>query len=468
MPIQFRPARILALLMSFTSMMAVSATQANAQIFDSSFSGDGQNQVHVGGVDSFCDMDVHSDGSVFLLGSTVAGSDMNLVIAKLDSSGELDAGFGGFGPMPDGVVVTDIFADDVPGAIKVLDDGKILVACSTTQGPMLLRYEDSGHLDITFGPDSNGKSLVDAPFHELPGPLLIGHDTVPFEMEIVENDKILIATNHGLVRCNSDGTRDMTYADDGMARPDGVLGVEFESVAMCNDGGRTYVLGNTFHTEHPVHIVAYNADGSHDVTSGDQAVIRPPSDILEQGDAITAHDDVLTVAGGHQIIRIHRSGILDGNFSIDGVVETVEGATVTGVTLMPYGRVAATVDLPSAIGRDFAVVRFLPGGQLDPSFAHSTFGAPTDGWFIADYGISAIAKQVFSYANSKLLVVGQSRHVALGEEPGPGQDILAVRLNPTVEGPPTGGGNGAFDGDQDLRNPSWPNRGSVMGQFITR
>ncbi|MEM6692188.1 MAG: delta-60 repeat domain-containing protein, partial [Planctomycetota bacterium] len=139
----------------------------DAQMHDNSFGTGGVSKLNVndGGLDQLVDMTVASDGSIYVLGYTFAGSNQNIVVARYQTNGQLDATFGGFGPMMPGTVVVDIYGKDIPGAIRVLDDGKILVGCYVQdRGVTLLRLEELGHNDVTFGADHSGVVHIETPF----------------------------------------------------------------------------------------------------------------------------------------------------------------------------------------------------------------------------------------------------------------------------------------------------------------
>jgi uncharacterized delta-60 repeat protein len=95
---------------------------------------------------------VQADGKVvvtgFVLSNTPPTPDFDFVVFRLKTDGTLDSGFGNLG-----VVVTDFAAiDDIPMAVRIQADGKIVVA--GTSGPgnySMARYTTTGTLDATFG-----------------------------------------------------------------------------------------------------------------------------------------------------------------------------------------------------------------------------------------------------------------------------------------------------------------------------
>ena len=445
---------------------------AKAQLIDNTFGVAGTAKVDLAKYDPFTTMTVAPDGSIFLLSKVHPGGTANIAISKLTPDGVLDPTFGGFGPLTPGTMVHDIWGDDWSFDLKVLDDGKLLVLCtSQMHASVLLRLETDGLLDVTFG--NLGVCQVDAPFGEIGGPTAIAH---PVNIHL-HNDKILVVHHNGVVRLNEDGARDMPYGTNGMVRFDTAVGTEMTAVKSDMDGARLVIFGEAWEphedglaTMRP-RLLALNEDGDNDPAFGVNGQIQEPVSHLTKVSALEAHNGILTIAGGDILMQIDSTGMLRGNFSINGVTDVFEDGEVTDIELMTYGRIAVSVKMPPIMGNAFSVARFLPDGTLDPTFAHSTFGPPVDGWMSATYGHAAFAKKLFAYANGKLLVGGEFRFNVQGEA---GQDMIVMRLNATSEGTPEGnpdgvGGIGGIKAQQrTTHSPINPNTGKNVAGKVSR
>ncbi len=121
---------------------------------DTSFDDDGILLIDIGGQDTGRDASFTSDGSLVIAGTTTLTStescddcsaveSSDIVVLKLNASGELASTFGN-----SGIVTTDLETTDDVSALAIQDDGKILVA-----GSSLVRYKTTGTLDTSFSSD---------------------------------------------------------------------------------------------------------------------------------------------------------------------------------------------------------------------------------------------------------------------------------------------------------------------------
>ena len=104
------------------------------------------------------DVEVQADGKYIVLTSANradSGQDLDFVLTRYNPDGSLDTTFG-----TDGVVVTAVNTNnEAPKVLKILDDGKILVAGgyvpegTGTIDSIVMRYDSNGVLDTTFSGD---------------------------------------------------------------------------------------------------------------------------------------------------------------------------------------------------------------------------------------------------------------------------------------------------------------------------
>jgi uncharacterized delta-60 repeat protein len=119
---------------------------------DSSFGSGGKVTTAIGGGDDYgLSVAVQSDGKIVVTGMSQNGSDWDFALARYDTNGVLDSGFGSGGK-----VITGIGGSDDHGrAVTMQSDGKIVVVGASFNGSnddfALARYNTNGALDSGFG-----------------------------------------------------------------------------------------------------------------------------------------------------------------------------------------------------------------------------------------------------------------------------------------------------------------------------
>ena len=212
-----------------------------------------------------------------------------------------------------------------------------------------------GSLDPTFGGD--GRVVTD-----------LGAEEGAVAVAVLADGKILVATPHALVRYDSFGALDATFAGDG------ILAFPFSQFVAADmaiaPGGEIVVVGRT--TENP---------------DTDLAVARFSDDVTP--DATFGEDGLAT-------------------FDLDGNNEEA-----SGVAIQPDGRIVVVgkTDVNHELG-DGIVLRFTSEGALDSSFAGF-------GWRGAfPYGVPDDATAVSLQANGKIVVAGDTYTEATCCSPG--------------------------------------------------
>ena len=167
---------------------------------------------------------------------------------------------------------------------------------------------------------------------------------------------------------------------------------------------------------------SYGAGGSADVLGNVDFVdvaVQPDGKAVAVG---TARDPA--TPSRFLVARLRTDGSLDGTFGAGGLVTTTFGARQAAgawaVAIQPDGRivVAGEASLGNAM---VAVARYLPNGDLDPSFHH-------DGKVLTDVSVGTDqARAVALSPRGKIVVAGRGGHP--GEE-NPSGDLLAVRYHP--------------------------------------
>lgn len=194
--------------------------------------------------------------------------------------GELDPTFG-----VGGKVITDFFGNsDQVNGIAIQGDGKIVAVGyarrnPTTTGFGIARYNHDGTLDSSFG--TSGKVTPDVPG--------ILDSFVPIAVALQSNGKIVVAgesanffngrSQFALARFNADGSPDVSFGQQGLViTVMSGLGDCAYAVAIQPDG-KIVAAGNLFDFYHASVIpycamVRYNTDGSLDSTFGSAGKVR--------------------------------------------------------------------------------------------------------------------------------------------------------------------------------------------------
>lgn len=185
-----------------------------------------------------------ASGKLVIAGSSFNGTDEDIAVARLDSDGALDAGFGN-----GGVVTAPLGpANDIASAVVIQPDGKVVVAGGTFNGVdydiALVRCEADGTLDTSFGTGGAARngigsegatSLLLQPDGKL---VAVGNLTLGAEVEWI------------LARFLPDGTPDATFGLGGLVTTEIRLSPDFADAAVLQPDGNVVVAGQSQRAQH--------------------------------------------------------------------------------------------------------------------------------------------------------------------------------------------------------------------------
>ncbi|GGK66403.1 tandem-95 repeat protein [Amphritea balenae] len=295
---------------------------------DSSFDGDGIVITDVTAGDDFARAAVlQADGKILLAGQS--GNDGSLVRYNID--GSLDTSFSGDGILQSGLAGVDLFE-----TVALQTDGKILAGGSIESGAdtvfLLLRYNADGTLDNTFG--TAGQVTTGFGSGQETGyDIAIQPDgKIVFVGTAVGAD----AGDIGVARYNSDGSLDSSFGGDGTVAVDIGSSLNEGNAVALQDDGRIVVAGmTTGATNNEALVVRLNTDGTldnsfassgiytQDVGTGDAAlndlVIRDNGNILAVGKAKDGiYNDQL-------VINLTGDGVVNTQFDPVSTVNSLDG-----------------------------------------------------------------------------------------------------------------------------------------------
>jgi uncharacterized delta-60 repeat protein len=167
---------------------------------------------------------IQADGKILVAGAGGAGNDF--ILARYNSDGTLDGGFGSGGS-----IATDFGGFDGANAVALQSDGKIVAAGIGTERFALARYSADGSLDQSFG--VGGKTTVQ----------FFGENIESANaLAIQRNGKIVAAgrafsdfdPSYAIARFNTDGTLDASFGSGGKVTTD--FGNPSDVGVLCPSG----------------------------------------------------------------------------------------------------------------------------------------------------------------------------------------------------------------------------------------
>src|SRR6188768_523768 len=185
-------------------------------------------------------------------------------------------------------------------------------------------------------------------------------------------------------------------------------------------------------------VTVYGPPGSVDTSFQGGKVMVPVGGTDAYAYAMAAQSDgkVLVAGTSHDhrgdftVLRLTRDGALDTSFGSGGVVTTEVGEDsdiARAIAVDDTGRIVVAGTASGATGLDFAVVRYLPDGKLDPSFG-------SKGKTIVSFGDDAdTAYAVALQSDGKIVVGGDSSRGSSQS----GLDFALLRLD--ADGQPDAG-----------------------------
>lgn len=369
---------------------AITFTNAQAGVLDSTFSADGKQTTAIGsGSDFVYASAIQADGKIVLGGaSVISGGNQGFALARYNTNGSLDNTFG-----TGGTVVTNFYNyDDQANAIVIQPDGKIIAAgyanpssVNTLKDFALVRYKTDGTLDSTFG--TNGKVLTNFP---------VGYDDIIYAVTLQSDGKIVVAGNSdeinfgydqiALARYKPNGSLDSTFGTNGLVTLPTGNGDKANAIAVQPDG-KILVAGEYYNAE--LALIRFDTTGALDNTFGTGGIahnnvgnaidIGYDIEILGNGKILVAA--TVDNAGGYYkfgLVRYTDTGVLDGSFGTGGsVITDFFGLDdqCRAMAVQSDGKIVLVGFCGNGTNKDFALARYTANGVADSTFG--TFGKVT-------------------------------------------------------------------------------------------
>lgn len=348
------------------------------------------------------------DEKIIVAGFSSNGTDLDFALARYNTTGNLDAGFG-----TDGIQTTPIGnSGEAALDCAIQPDGKIVAVGTTSAGTSdfgLARYQPNGALDNSFGND--GKLFTDFDFKE----------DFAVAVAIQPDGKLVVGGRSGqgsifdfsLARYLPDGALDTNFGADGRV---------LTSFGAASDMGRALVLQpdnkiilagyTTSGNQADFALARYLPNGNPDNTFGTAGMVT--TSIGTGADfayALALQPDGKIILGGSTsvgtdknfaLVRYLPSGAPDPGFGNGGVlVQSLSAGQdeINSIALQPDGKIVAAGVTFKGIGQDFALTRYLPDGTPDAGFGNN-------GIVITDFGGTDVARAVALHADGRIVAGG--------------------------------------------------------------
>jgi len=298
------------------------------------------------------------------------------LLARFKRKGAIDVSFG-----TNGVSITDFDDESNAFAINVLDDGRFLVAGSTSRGWSIGRFDAQGHVDSTYGIGGFQHSELAGRF-TTPVDMFVSSEgsatATGFDASFNEND--FLATRYA-----ADGAPDTTFGIDGVLTSnftlcDGSQDSRYWSsrITYCSDG-KLLIGGSADGTCNGLHTVAlalarYLPSGVPDPDFGSSGLAWTP--VLVGGIVGIAEErDGKILAGAStygnftpgefNLVRFDANGALDETFGTSGFATNGFGSEIAApvkLLVQSDGKVL----LVGRVGDGVGIIRYLTNAVSSP------------------------------------------------------------------------------------------------------
>lgn len=342
-------------------------------------------------------------GKVYAAGmGTLSNPDLyGMAVTRLNADGTPDASFGSTGKQ---LIFYQGSGTDVTSranGLIVLADGSVIVAGSVTSFGAVMKLNNAGLLDTSFGTGGSSIMTFQASFNAITA---------------LGDGSFLVAGASGgnfiVAKFTSNGALDTTFGTGGFTKTAFVNSDVAACIAVQTDG--KIVVGGR--TSSDSALARYNSNGSLDTSFGtggkvllnivtgnpdqiNEVQIQPDNKIIAMG-----HGVPLTVGGErHILLRFNTNGTLDSTFGNGGIAGTHFGNSqefLYGGKLLPNGKIIVT----GFVGRNGVVARYNADGSPDRTFMCNGFG-----WVYFDTATTfGNLYDIAIQADGKMLVAGQS------------------------------------------------------------
>ncbi len=296
---------------------------------DTTFGTNGFTTVDLGSdSDLFVDVGIDSQERIVTAGQN--GDTFNIV--RFDANGTLDSSFA-----TDGIASVDVNPGigQIPKALAIDEDDRIVVVGQgqdSSNGVLMIRLDENGSLDTTF--DDDGIVMYDSNKYE--GATSVG---INENNQIVVGGYVGFTTGYLLLRYENNGTLDSTFGTDGIVTTtingtnDSINDLKFDDVGNIIVAGATRNTASSFELEFVV--ARYDTFGTLDTSFDNDGIVTLAVGIENSAaNSLNIDSDGTIVVAGYgtidsnsalgdfALMRLNDDGTLDATFDDDHYVVT--------------------------------------------------------------------------------------------------------------------------------------------------
>ncbi|MBK9108470.1 MAG: T9SS type A sorting domain-containing protein [Saprospiraceae bacterium] len=341
---------------------------------DNSFSGDGKLVIDFnGGDDEARSVIVLNNGNILISGSASIGNSYDFALVMITADGRLQTSFSGdgklnidFNKLDDFCYSMQVFNNKIylGGQTLGAQGEEFAIAVINMDGSPDLGFDADGKANYNIGPSPDFGTAIAV---QTDGKIVLtGYTGSDFLDQIAT------------IRCLENGMLDVSFSGDGKIITD--IGPDRDrayAVAIQKDQ-KIIVAGYTYHQSgNDFALVRYLMDGSLDKSfSNDGIVVQGIGTRFDEASAMVLQEDGKILVAGQAaqpatdadfgLARFTESGVLDKEFSGDGVVITPIGNGKSedesfAIAIQPDGKIVIAGEAENGTNLDFAVARYHSG-----------------------------------------------------------------------------------------------------------
>jgi uncharacterized delta-60 repeat protein len=354
---------------------------------DPTFGFGGKVEHNLGGIAEAEGVALQKDGKIVIVGALFVPKAEPLnetyFVARFLPSGAIDKSFGVNGVTQGPPTETDARFN----AVVIQSDGKIVAGGRLDLTRLMMRFTGAGLPDPTYIPATD---------LTLPGE--------PDDLALQSDGKIVASVRFGFAvfRVNKRGRGDSSFGDGGLVTVGFGKGYSSAVDAALQPDGKIVALARTLSSSsHGSKLVRYLSNGSLDSSfgTGGLADVHPDSDpkalaVQPDGKIVVVYEFSDSLGGGYYVRRFMPSGARDESFRPPDL-HPVTNLVPADVIVQTDGKVVVAGEAGSA----FALARFNPDGSYDMGFG--TLGITT-----TEVPGGGGARAVVQVAGGKLIAAG--------------------------------------------------------------
>lgn len=265
---------------------------------DPSFDGDGKVMTNYGADDVARMLAIQPDGKIVIAGNTNG----HAMLGRYNADGSLDTSFGTEGK----VIVDKASTYDTFGSVIVLPDGKLLIGGGIYNGSasdcVLTRYNNDGSLDTSFG--AGGKVITDINYRDGCGAMTLQPDGKVIRTGATSGEDFI--SDISLMRYNDDGSLDPSFGTDGIVTTDFGSPSEGASDITIQANGQILVTGFVNNANRDFALARYHSDGSLDLSFGEAGKVITDLGGYDGGSVVSLQFDNKVIVAGSRTISGNR------------------------------------------------------------------------------------------------------------------------------------------------------------------